>query len=249
MCKAGSTKNQKDARQYIRPDLSDELRQHVATKAPQAPVFAMPSEYDLADMLRADLANARQTWLDAAKHDLDEYELRQQSDFLADVNHEGEHLDFHSLRHSTGAWLAMTGAHPKAVQSVMRHSSITLTMDTYGHLFPGQEADTVARFADLMETGPEALRATGTADGGVNAPQWPQQKRQQKRQQSVRDSVRPSATGRDANADQRHSDDDHKPLPSTNKRESVRRDASHAPKPPSGLEPETCGLQNRCSTN
>ena len=40
---------------------------------------------------------------------------REQSDFLADVNHEGERLDFHSLRHTCGAWLAMTGAHPKAV--------------------------------------------------------------------------------------------------------------------------------------
>jgi hypothetical protein len=37
----------------------------------------------------------------------------------------------------------------------MRHSTITLTMDTYGHLFPGQEAETVAKFGALMgeETG------------------------------------------------------------------------------------------------
>jgi hypothetical protein len=33
----------------------------------------------------------------------------------------------------------------------MRHSSIQLTMDTYGHLFPGQEADTVARFPDMID--------------------------------------------------------------------------------------------------
>ncbi len=31
----------------------------------------------------------------------------------------------------------------------MRHSVITLAMDTYGHLFPGQEAETVARLPDL----------------------------------------------------------------------------------------------------
>jgi hypothetical protein len=33
--------------------------------------------------------------------------------------------------------------HPKVVQTIMRHSQITLTMDTYGHLFPGQAAEAV----------------------------------------------------------------------------------------------------------
>jgi hypothetical protein len=32
----------------------------------------------------------------------------------------------------------------------MRHSSITLTMGTHGHLFPGQEADTVARLPEMI---------------------------------------------------------------------------------------------------
>ena len=85
---------------------------------------------------------------------------RTQSDFLAIKNHEGEHLDFHSLRHTCGAWLAMAGAHPKAVQSVMRHSAITLTMDTYGHLFPGQDAATVAMFPTMVK--PSPLMVTGT---------------------------------------------------------------------------------------
>jgi hypothetical protein len=88
---------------------------------------------------------------------------REESDFLAVSNHEGEVLDFHSLRHTTGAWLAMAGAHPNAVKTVMRHSSITLTMDTYGHLFPGQEAETVGRFPSMLSQQlDEALRATGT---------------------------------------------------------------------------------------
>jgi hypothetical protein len=73
-------------------------------------------------------------------------------------------LDFHSLRHTCGAWLAMTGAHPKAIQTVMRHSAITLTMDTYGHLFPGQEAETVARLPDMLAWPPQAFGATGAGD-------------------------------------------------------------------------------------
>lgn len=63
--------------------------------------------------------------------------------------------------------LAKAGAHPKAVQSVMRHSTITLTMDTYGHLFPGQDAATVARLPTMLaDDEPKALRATGT-DGAA----------------------------------------------------------------------------------
>ena len=53
----------------------------------------------------------------------------------------------------------------------MRHSVITLTMDTYGHLFPGQEADTVARLPNLLsDPQPEAVRATGTYDQAAQPP-------------------------------------------------------------------------------
>ncbi len=38
-------------------------------------------------------------------------------------------------------------------------------MDTYGHLFPGQEADTVARFPNLLSNPlPRVMQATGTYD-------------------------------------------------------------------------------------
>ncbi len=63
----------------------------------------------------------------------------------------------------------MTGAHPKVVQTGMRHSSITLTMDTYGHLFPGQEADAVGRMREMLVAPPEAMRATGTDGAAANA--------------------------------------------------------------------------------
>lgn len=59
----------------------------------------------------------------------------------------------------------MAGVHPKVVQTVMRHSPITLTMDTYANLFKGQEADAVAKMRDMMISDqPEVIRATGTDD-------------------------------------------------------------------------------------
>jgi len=162
VCGAGSTKNQKDACQYIRADIAADLRRHVANKTPQAPLFTMPAATDVAKMFRADLTYTRREWLKAAKQDPEEYQRREKSDFLAEMNDDKATIDFHALRHTCGAWLAMSGVHPKVVQTVMRHSSITLTLDTYGHLFPGQEADAVAQLGKLLGDDPQAMQATGT---------------------------------------------------------------------------------------
>lgn len=51
---------------------------------------------------------------------------------------------FHDLRHTHAAWLIRQGAHPKQIQARMGHSSISITMDVYGHLFPDHEDELVA---------------------------------------------------------------------------------------------------------
>ena len=150
-CKAANTKNGDMARQFILSELAGELRALLEAKSPKAAVFNLPHESNMARMLREDLEDARKAWVSEAGEDADELARREESDFLAIQNHEGEWLDFHALRHTCGAWLAMKGAYPKTVQSVMRHGSITLTMDTYGHLFPGQEAEAISRFKSLMD--------------------------------------------------------------------------------------------------
>lgn len=43
---------------------------------------------------------------------------------------------FHDLRHSSVAFAIAEAAHPKAIQVRMGHSSISVTLDRYGHLFP-----------------------------------------------------------------------------------------------------------------
>ena len=108
----------------------------------------MPHETDVATMFRKDLSVARKLWIETVKPG-EQDSLA--SDFLLPTNHSGESLDFHALRHTTGAWLSMTGAHPKVVQTLMRHSTINLTMDTYGHLFPSQESDAVNRLERLFQ--------------------------------------------------------------------------------------------------
>jgi integrase len=75
-----------------------------------------------------------------------------ESDFLQSVDSDGERIDFHSLRHTCATWLIHSGADVKTIQSVMRHADIKLTLDRYGHLFPGSEAEAVARLRDAFRT-------------------------------------------------------------------------------------------------
>ncbi len=45
-------------------------------------------------------------------------------------------LRIHDLRHTAASILIAQGAHPKVVQEHLGHSSIVITMDRYGHLYP-----------------------------------------------------------------------------------------------------------------
>jgi integrase len=51
-----------------------------------------------------------------------------------------ERTRFHDLRHSYAAMLIGQGAHPRAIMERMGHSTITVTLDTYGHLLPKIDA-------------------------------------------------------------------------------------------------------------
>jgi integrase len=165
-CKAGTTKNGKTAKQYLETQLAGDLRDYLTNRSNGSRVFPMPHRSNTARILRTDLAVARAAWLEDTEEDADELERREASDFLLPTNHEGECFDFHSLRHTCGAWLALAGEHPKVVQTIMRHSQINLTMDTYGHLFPGQAAEAVARFGHMLAG--EKQPPTGVCQGSSN---------------------------------------------------------------------------------
>ena len=72
-------------------------------------------------------------------------------------------LRFHDLRHTHAALLIADGWHPLAISRRLGHSTITVTMDRYGHLLPSLEAELLARSA---ETFTRSLTPTGT-DGQV----------------------------------------------------------------------------------
>jgi integrase len=52
---------------------------------------------------------------------------------------------FHDLRHTAAALMIAEGAHLLAVKERLGHSSIQVTADRYGHLFPSLEEALTAR--------------------------------------------------------------------------------------------------------
>jgi integrase len=46
-----------------------------------------------------------------------------------------EGLRYHDLRHTYASLLIAEGAHPRAIMERLGHSSIQVTLGTYGHLF------------------------------------------------------------------------------------------------------------------
>ncbi len=67
---------------------------------------------------------------------------------------------FHDLRHTYASQLIRKGANPKYIQEQMGHSSIQVTMDTYGHLFGGEYRHLASRLDDPRLDQKEAESAT-----------------------------------------------------------------------------------------
>jgi integrase len=111
---------------FLRDLLSEHLDQHVPDET-DALVFTSP--------LGAPLRNSnfrRQVWYTAVER----AELPQG-------------LRIHDLRHTCASLLIAAGANPKAVQVHLGHSSISVTMDRYTHLFPSDVDDLVRRLTDI----------------------------------------------------------------------------------------------------
>jgi len=69
----------------------------------------------------------------------------------------------HELRHTCATLLIAQGADPKAIQSQMRHSTISVTFDVYGHLFPGHLNTVLDRLDDDHQAAVEDWNDGGKA--------------------------------------------------------------------------------------
>ena len=156
---AGNRKRRRRDELPLRPETAAQLKAHITTKLPTASVFRLPSKFDMAQMIRQDLAAARSVWRQAARASAERVE-RERSKFLCPADEEGRKFDFHCLRHTFLTNLARSGVHPKLAQQLARHSSIVLTMDRYSHVTLSEQADALDLLPDLSAACRQAVCAT-----------------------------------------------------------------------------------------
>jgi integrase len=58
---------------------------------------------------------------------------------------------FHDLRHTCATLLLTKGVHPKIVQEMLGHSSITITLDLYSHVLPDMQEKAVSAMEDILD--------------------------------------------------------------------------------------------------
>ena len=82
-------------------------------------------------------------------------------------------LTLHECRHSYASFMIDAGVNSKALQTFMGHSSITVTLDLYGHLLPGSEAEAAALADTYLQAqedrGAEQARAAEPAGADTGA--------------------------------------------------------------------------------
>ena len=153
---AAYSKCRKEKVQPIRSDVAELFRQwHLErNEGKDKKVFRGFKYIRWADMLKEDLEVAGIPYLDDA----------------------GRVADFHALRHTYITNLVKGGASPKVVQSLARHSKITLTMDTYTHISLYDERGALDGLPDLSclnknvaESNEAAELKTGTDNQSVGA--------------------------------------------------------------------------------
>lgn len=83
----------------------------------------------------------------------------------------GTQFRVHDLRHTAASLTIQAGYPPKMLQEIMGHASITMTLDLYGHLYPGDmdryadRLDSAANHADKTKVRPDEVDQGETVRG------------------------------------------------------------------------------------
>jgi integrase len=184
---AAYSKHRRDDVQPLRLDIAQQLAHWKAEQGidEQSKVFGNFRVNKAAKMLRRDLAAVGILYKDEA----------------------GRAADFHSLRHTFISNLTRSGVSPKIAQSLARHSTIGLTMDTYTHigLYDERAAiDSLPKLPDLDMNERRADEAvavrTGTDEVEITSDKSAYQCAYKKlTKNAYSDSNRSSATGNEEN--------------------------------------------------
>ena len=136
----------------LKPETAEMLREFFADKLPGVRPFAAANENRMAKMLYADLEAAGIEPVDSA----------------------GRVADFHALRQTTGSLLAAGGVHPKVAQTIMRHSTVDMTMTRYSHVYQGQESEAIEKLPDLTLPSREQQERAKIDRHGRAGDYWPE---------------------------------------------------------------------------
>ena len=226
------------------PETAEKLAKHLKTVPAKALAFHMPDKS--AKMLREDLEAARAVWLGEAKTKA-ERRKRTESDFLKYRDRDGLVADFHALRHTFITNLARRGVHPKLAQDLARHCDVNLTLSRYSHTVLKERATALQALRPTPPTEPadDKTPKREPAVDGSEPLDW----------KKILEGVLPSGLPEIErflsiavdSGGLKEADDNGHETP-----ENKGRNADSGlkkGKPPVGLEPTTCGLQNRCSAN
>ncbi|MGH2868939.1 MAG: tyrosine-type recombinase/integrase, partial [Solirubrobacteraceae bacterium] len=75
-------------------------------------------------------------------------------------------ITLHECRHTFASLMIAAGVNPKALQTFMGHSSITVTLDRYGHLFPGSEGEAAVLLDTYLAGSHERARSASIDTSG-----------------------------------------------------------------------------------
>jgi len=170
---AANSKHRHEDVQPIRDDLAALLRDWLANRPADQPLWPGNWKKHGARMIRTDIRRARARWIRATR-DRQQRRKRRDSDFLAETDAAGRVVDFHALRATYITLLVKSGASIKVVQELARHSDPKLTMNIYTKLGVHDLSAALDRLPKLPSPPqPERLRATGTDNASAGNPADP----------------------------------------------------------------------------
>ena len=203
----GYCKNREAANLPLKADTAAMLKEYLANKIAQARAFNMPHPCSVVRMLRKDLRGAG---INAADY------------------------DFHCLRHSFSTMLIQSGVDVKTAQSLMRHSTPTLTLGLYTHIVRGAEKNAVESLPTWQI---QAAQATGTDGDCIGG----QKKLPKNCQKTAKHGQKPCAT---------MSNDAKLGISQNAVKTPLDYNKTHIPlMGRAGVEPATHGFSVHCSTN
>jgi len=177
-------------------------------------------------------------WIEEGKTPA-EKKRRTKSTFLCYADEAGRVADFDALRHTFISNLARGGVHPKLAQDLARHSDVNLTLSRYSHTELEEQASAVASLPSL-----DTASCSATSSGiGASCSGEPDEA---VLHECLRTFEQLQSTSVDSSGLNMGQLDRAQLLAVL---EDVLDLAGLTQQPPNGLEPLTCGLQNRCSAN